>query len=222
MKASKFCQKLAGDWVDEPDTVTARQCSLSRERLRLAGFIFTEVFVMEVHRRSSERRPYPAPRKNVLMLSCMDLRLIDDLCMFMEGDNLVNRYDQLVFAGSSLGVMQPTHAPWRDVFFQHLDIAVQLHEIQDVYIMEHRNCGAYTHFLGPECDFADTPEAQLAEEEIHRKYAGMLRDEILRHCATRIDQGGDRSLWNLNIRCFLMDLRGSARMLITDGENFDF
>ena len=27
-------------FVDEPDTVTARQCSRSRERLRLAEFVF--------------------------------------------------------------------------------------------------------------------------------------------------------------------------------------
>ena len=177
---------------------------------------------MDIHRRSAELRPYPAPRKNVLMLSCMDLRLIDDLCNFMDGDNLANRYDQLVFAGSSLGVMQPTHAAWRDVFFQHLDIAVQLHDIHDVYIMEHRNCGTYTHFLGREYDFPDTPEGQLAEEEIHRKHAGILRDQVLRHCELRQEQGGDRELWNLNVRCFLMDLRGSVRMLITDGENYDF
>ncbi len=177
---------------------------------------------MEVHRRSAERRPYPAPRKNVLMLSCMDLRLIDDLCDFMDGDNLANRYDQLVFAGSALGVMQPTHASWRDVFFQHLDIAVQLHEIRDVYIMEHRNCGAYAHFLGPEFDFPDTAEGQLAEENEHRKHAFVLRDEIIRHCDLRRDQGGDRELWSINIRCFLMDLRGSVRMLETDAETYDF
>ena len=66
----------------------------------------------------------------------------------MEGDNLTNRYDQLVFAGSALGVIQQDHESWYDVFFQHLDIAVQLHEIQDVYIMEHRDCGAYAKFLG--------------------------------------------------------------------------
>ena len=54
---------------------------------------------MEIHRSSSNYRPYPPPRKNVLLLSCMDLRLIDDLVPFMEGDNLSNRYDQLVFAG---------------------------------------------------------------------------------------------------------------------------
>jgi len=35
----------------------------------------------------------------------------------MEGDNLVNRYDQLVFAGAALGVIQQDHEAWYDVFF---------------------------------------------------------------------------------------------------------
>jgi len=177
---------------------------------------------VEVHRRTPAHRPYPPPRKNVLLLSCMDLRLLDDMCEFMEGDNLANRYDQLVFAGAALGVMQPTHAPWREVFFQHLDIAVQLHEIRDVYIMEHRNCGAYTHFLGPTFNFDDSPKGQEAEEQEHQKYACLLRDEILKHCAEQLDNGGDRELWTINVRCFLMDLRGTVRMLVTDGENYDF
>lgn len=39
---------------------------------------------------------------------------------------------------------------------------------------------------------------------------------------TRLRQRGLMNYLNLNIRCFLMDLRGSVRMLITDGENYDF
>lgn len=177
---------------------------------------------MEVHRRGPAVRPYPPPRKNVLLLSCMDLRLLDDMVEFMEGDNLSNRYDQLVFAGAALGVMQPKHSSWREAFFQHLDIAVQLHEIRDVYIMEHRNCGAYTHFLGPNFNYPDTPEGQVAEEEEHRKHAFSLRDQIVNHCGQRIDEGGDRELWTINVRCFLMDLRGSVRMLDQDAEKWEF
>ena len=130
---------------------------------------------MEIHRSSSNYRPYPPPRKNVLLLSCMDLRLIDDLVPFMEGDNLSNRYDQLVFAGSALGVIQQDHESWFDVFFQHLDIAVQLHQIQDVYIMEHRDCGAYAKFLGQQGKYGDTPSELMREEQDHRKFAFQLR-----------------------------------------------
>ena len=177
---------------------------------------------MEIHRRSTQERPYPAPRKNVLMLSCMDLRFIDDLGHFMEGDNLVNRYDHLVFAGSALGVMQPKHSAWRKVFFQHLDIAVALHNVQDIYIMEHRNCGAYSYFLGPKFDFDDSPEGRDAEEIEHRKHAFSLRDEIQSHAKQKIKEGESRKDWTLNIRSFLMDLRGSVHMLDLDMEKYEF
>ncbi len=172
---------------------------------------------MEIHRRASEFRPYPPPRKNVLLLSCMDLRLIDDIVPFMEGDNLANRYDQLVFAGAALGVIQQDHEAWFDVFFQHLDIAVQLHQIQDVYIMEHRHCGAYAKFLGKKGEYGDSEREKKREEKEHRKYAFELRDEIKRHCDAKVADGGDAELWDIHVRCFLMDLRGSVVWLKDDG-----
>ncbi len=172
---------------------------------------------MEIHRNAAQHRPYPPPRKNVLLLSCMDLRLIDDIVPFMEGDNLANRYDQLVFAGAALGVIQKDHESWFDVFFQHLDIAVMLHQIQDVYIMEHRHCGAYAKFLGTKGEYGDSDRELKREEKDHRKYAFQLRDEIQKHCERKIASGEDKETWTLNVRCFLMDLRGSVLWLKDDG-----
>ncbi len=43
------------------------------------------------------------PRKHVFLLSCMDTRLLDDTAHFMNGLNLENRYDQVIFAGSAIG-----------------------------------------------------------------------------------------------------------------------
>ncbi len=174
---------------------------------------------MEIHRQASGYRPYPPPRKNVLLLSCMDLRLIDDIVPFMEGDNLTNRYDQLVFAGASLGVIQKDHDSWYDVFFQHLDIAVKLHDIHDVYLMEHRNCGAYAKFLGKKGEYGDSQRELNREESDHRKYAFQLRDKIKAHCSKKIAAGEDADLWSVNIRCFLMDLRGSVLWLKDDGSD---
>ncbi len=177
---------------------------------------------MEIHSRSSKFRPYPPPRKNVLLLSCMDLRLIDDLVPFMDGDNLANRYDQLVFAGAALGVIQQDHEAWYDVFFQHLDIAVQLHDIQDVYIMEHRNCGAYAKFLGKKGNYDDSPRDLKREEQEHRKFAFLLRDEIKSHCDRKVENGADAEQWDIHVRCFLMDLRGSVLWLKDDGSDEAF
>ncbi len=127
----------------------------------------------------------------------MDLRLIDDLVPFMEGDNLTNRYDQLVFAGSALGVIQQDHQSWYDVFFQHLDIAVKLHEIQDVYIMEHRHCGAYAKFLGKKGEYGDSARELKREEKEHRKYAFQLRDKIFEHCKKKVEEGENADLWDV-------------------------
>ena len=135
----------------------------------------------------------------------------------MEGDNLTNRYDQLVFAGSALGVIQKDHESWFDVFFQHLDIAVKLHEIQDVYIMEHRHCGAYAKFLGKKGEYGDSLRELKREEKDHRKYAFQLRDLIFEHCKKKVKDGEDAELWDVHVRCFLMDLRGSVLWLKDDG-----
>ncbi|MGM9511391.1 hypothetical protein ACS5NO_26890 [Larkinella sp. GY13] len=146
---------------------------------------------------------YPAPRKNVLLLSCMDLRLLDDIVRFMHRDNLANRYDQFILAGSSLGAN--LHGAWNEVLFQHIETAVELHGIQDVYILEHRHCGAYEKFLGDEGTFDDSPEDQKKEQELHKIHAVEL--------AKRIHAWSDAHQYTLNVRALLMDLRGEVSIL---------
>jgi hypothetical protein len=41
---------------------------------------------------------YPPARGSVLLLTCMDLRVLDEVADFMSHDNLSNRYDHIVFA----------------------------------------------------------------------------------------------------------------------------
>lgn len=155
------------------------------------------------------RFDYPLPRQNVLLLSCMDLRLINELVAFMDRDNLTNRYDHFVLAGGSLGVLQPRYAAWRAAFFEHVGIALKLHKPQDVYIVEHRNCGAYCEFLG--MDFGDSPDEQEREKIVHRDHAFQLSREIAAWCQDQPPVDG-RPV-QLNVRCFLMDLRGNIELL---------
>ena len=152
---------------------------------------------------------YPPPRGNVLLLTCMDVRLIDELAAFMGRDNLTNRYDHLILAGASLGVMQGSMPNWREVFFDHLRLALELRQPRDVYIIEHRNCGAYRKFLG--LDFDDSPAAQEEEREAHRQQAAALGREIDDWCTRESESTGVPV--RLNVRAFLMDLRGGVELL---------
>lgn len=89
--------------------------------------------------------------KNVLLVTCIDLRLLDEVVAFMDGENLTNRYDQFVSAGSSLTLYRPganepdPFAHCRHAFYDHLELAVALHEIKYVYIIDHMDCGAYKY-----------------------------------------------------------------------------
>lgn len=150
---------------------------------------------------------YEPPHENVLLISCMDLRLLDDIVTFMNGDNLCNRYDHLVFAGAALGatgVMQGnvrTLEEWHRTFLAHLDAARELHKVKDVYILEHRACGAYTkkfHIHDP----AAPPEVEL---HWHAYYATLLEKDI-----NRWSQANN---WPLTIHKFMMDLRGKVTLL---------
>jgi carbonic anhydrase len=152
---------------------------------------------------------YAPPRNNVLLLSCMDARLMDALAQFMHHDNLTNRYDQIVMAGAALGPLQETYPNWRQTFFEHLRLAIELHQIRDVYIVQHRNCGAFRRLLGK--DYGDSPEDQAREENDHAQWACQLSDLILAWCADFQDANGRP--FRLTVRCFLMDLRGHVKIL---------
>lgn len=158
---------------------------------------------------------YPPPRGNVLLLSCMDLRLLDDILHFMDLDNLTNRYDHVVFAGAALGASgvplangQLLKEHWRKTFFDHLAAAVQLHNVSAVYILEHRQCGAYYKVFKVCPDYGDSPKEQQEEEQVHARYAQALETEIL----TWAKQNHTEVI----VRKFLMDLRGQVKLLATE------
>jgi carbonic anhydrase len=119
-----------------------------------------------------------SPEENLLFLSCIDLRLTDNLLNFLHFDHLANRYDDYTLAGASLmtrfrdrsftscfkqkfydrrttGHQSLPH--WERCLGCHLQISKHLHHIQDVYIVEHQSCGACKEYLN---------EDRLAADEV--------------------------------------------------------
>lgn len=161
-------------------------------------------------------KDYRLPKKNILVIGCIDLRLTDNLVHFLHFDNLHNRYDHFTLAGASLlctakpDVLDPDlftkkHPSLqyaRQVLFEHVRIAIALHEIKDVYIVEHEDCGAYEKFLVKGAADLSTPKG---ERDCHRDFARELADAL---CETHKDH-------NLNAHCFFIDLRGNVQLLYT-------
>ena len=94
---------------------------------------------------------------------------------------------------------------WKSVLNDHIQLAVNLHHIRDVYIVEHEDCGAYTNFL-KEGVFATHKE----ELTCHSKFAVALAEKI----NSREYDYGDGT-YRLHVHCFLIDLRGNVEFLHT-------
>lgn len=108
-----------------------------------------------------------------LVLSCMDYRLADDTHRILDGMGLTDKYDHLVLAGASAGVMHDSFAEWHETFWSHLDVAIELHGVHKVIVMDHRDCGAYKIAFGP--DHAADPAAETA---VHADVLTQFRDAL--------------------------------------------
>lgn len=167
---------------------------------------------------------YKHPKKNVLVISCMDLRLTDNLLEFLHFDNLHNRYDHFILAGTSLlcthelkdlflaGKYEAFAGHWQQTMKNHLELAVALHQIKDVYIIEHQDCGAYSNLLDPAK--VDLSTLQY-ERKFHTQFAVELAQQI--HCEIRQEQDkqGNNVSYRLGVHCFFIDLRGNVELLHT-------
>jgi hypothetical protein len=149
-------------------------------------------------------KDYPPTRGPVLLLTCMDLRLMDDVVKFMDKEGLTNRYDHVALAGAALGALgaeKSDYEHWRKTFDDHVATAYKLRKFKDVIIIEHRDCGAYEEFLDLEYDDEHADD----EAEIHLYYARRLREKL--------DAWAQWKGINIWVKSFLMDLRGEPELL---------
>jgi carbonic anhydrase len=104
--------------------------------------------------------PFRARAANVeaLALTCIDYRLVDDTVRFFEAQHLTNEYDQVALAGASLAAVSPKFPSSNAAFWDHVDIAKQLHHVKKVVFVDHRDCGAYKVAFGKEFAAARDPE----------------------------------------------------------------
>jgi carbonic anhydrase len=109
-----------------------------------------------------------------LLLTCMDYRLTHEITTYMDKRGLTHKYDHVVLAGASLGALNDRFPHWAESFMTHIELAIQLHQVHRVIVIDHRDCGAYKMLLGE----AAVKDAE-AELKSHVKQLYALRSTIL-------------------------------------------
>jgi carbonic anhydrase len=207
-------------------------------------------------RQSKRKSPSPSPRlasvfddpprKNVFLLCCMDQRLLDDTVRFMNGLNLHNRYDQVNRLSSPT---EDSPSEWQPVFLHDLVAAIDvLHRpIEDVFLVDHLDCGAYKYLHPDEAVQVEyraasyermielhADELRVLAEQVRdfcseqRQAAEQRRAEVLSSCAPDTDclksaeklHGDLVEAWtDIRVSYFVMDLLGKVTQLdVPDGQ----
>ena len=106
-----------------------------------------------------------AGHAEALALVCIDYRLVDAAMKFYDETlHLKDEYDHVGLAGAALAAVSPKFPSSNAAFWDHVQIAKDLHHVKKVIALDHRDCGAYKVAFGK--DYAGEGKA---ETEQHKK-----------------------------------------------------
>jgi len=108
-----------------------------------------------------------------MLLKCIDPRFTTNTWSYMAARGWQNLYSQFNIAGGPIGVVAPKFADWHKTFWDNLAISVQLHEVQRMVGITHRDCGAAAVAYG---DRIKTDKA--FETAMHTEALRAFRSEV--------------------------------------------
>lgn len=104
---------------------------------------------------------------------CIDPRFVQPTNDYMQQRGLIGDYSQFALAGGAAGVVAPRFQAWHNTFWENLDASIQLHEVNAVIAIDHRDCSAVKLAYGN--DAVSTPERETAT---HQMILGAFRDGV--------------------------------------------
>ncbi|MGH7119975.1 MAG: hypothetical protein ACREFP_13450 [Acetobacteraceae bacterium] len=128
-------------------------------------------------------------RYKAMLLSCVDPRTQAPVAKWMNAPvaeshtgSLLGLYSQFTIAGAAVGVVAPAFPKaWSETFWGNLGASIELHQIENLVVVDHSNCGALGIAYGR--DILNDPKREFAQ---HLKDAKELQRELgLRHSKLR-------------------------------------
>ncbi len=77
-----------------------------------------------------------------MVLSCIDPRFQPKVFNYLKKKNLTGKYSSFTIAGGSIGVTAKKFKRWHSTFWENLATSIKLHNISNLIIINHNDCGA--------------------------------------------------------------------------------
>ena len=113
---------------------------------------------------------------DAMLVSCIDPRMVAPVNKYMEGQGLSGKYSQFCIAGAAIAVVAPKFKAWRPAFWDNTATSLQLHRINKIIAIDHRDCGAARVAYGN--DSIANPQV---ETRTHRAVLEEFREAVAKH-----------------------------------------
>ena len=107
-----------------------------------------------------------------MVLSCMDPRFQHLVHNYLKKKKLAGKYSAFTIAGAAVGVTHNKFKKWHNTFYDNLATSIQLHKIEKLIVINHKDCGAAKIVNGKKA-FNTTNE-----QKIHKESFFKLKKEI--------------------------------------------
>ena len=77
-----------------------------------------------------------------MVLSCMDPRFQHLVHNHLKKKKLTGKYSAFTIAGAAIGVTHNKFKKWHKTFYDNLGTSIQLHKIEKLIVINHKDCGA--------------------------------------------------------------------------------
>ena len=77
-----------------------------------------------------------------MVLSCMDPRFQHLVHNHLKKKKLVGKYSAFTIAGAAVGVTHNKFKKWHKTFYDNLSTSIQLHKIEKLIVINHKDCVA--------------------------------------------------------------------------------
>ena len=77
-----------------------------------------------------------------MVLSCIDPRFQSLVHSLLKKKKLTGKYSAFTIAGAAVGVTHSKFKKWHKTFYDNLATSIQLHKIEKLIVINHKDCGA--------------------------------------------------------------------------------
>ena len=107
-----------------------------------------------------------------MVLSCIDPRFQHLVYNHLKKKKLTGKYSAFTIAGAAVGVTHNKFKQWHKTFYDNLGTSIQLHKIEKLIVINHKDCGAAKIANGKK-EFSP-----VNEKKIHKESFSKIKKQI--------------------------------------------